>query len=54
MGIERTGKIVRYYQSNVDMTSDGEDVAGWYFEPIPEDARRVPGAAQTRVLIIND
>lgn len=49
---DRTGRIVRFYLTGED--TDGEDVAGWRFEPIAEDTRRVPGSGRTRVLIIND
>lgn len=50
----RTGRLVRFYLDSEDRDHTGEDVAGWRFRPIAEDARRVPGAARTSVLIIND
>lgn len=49
----RTGRLVRFYLDSEDMDRT-DDVAGWRFQPIPEDARRVPNAARTYVLIIND
>lgn len=49
---DKTGKTIRYYLSDQDVCN--EDVAGWRFEPIAEDARRIPGAARTKLLIIND
>jgi hypothetical protein len=49
---DRTGKLVRFYLSKIDVAN--EDVAGWWFDPISEDARRVPGSSSVRVLIIND
>jgi hypothetical protein len=43
--------LVRFYLCADEQDSDG-DTAGWYFRPIPEDARRC--SPDVRVLIIND
>ena len=51
---EKTGRLVRFYLSKTDYTPDGEEIVGWYFEPIEEDKRRVANASRTKVLIIND
>lgn len=46
--------LVRFYLAAEERGSDGEDIAGWYFRPIPEDARRCSLLDNLRVLIIND
>jgi hypothetical protein len=46
--------LVRFYLAAEKRGSDGEDIAGWYFRPIPEDARRCSLLDNLRVLIIND
>jgi hypothetical protein len=49
----RTGEEVRYYLHHIDKSADNE-IQGWNYLPVPEDARRIRGAAGTSVLIIND
>jgi hypothetical protein len=45
-----SGRLVRFYHSGTDM--NGDDIAGWRFKPIPEDARVC--SVPVEVLIIND
>jgi hypothetical protein len=44
----KTGKVERFYLDRVDMTPDGEDVAGWNFLPVDSDC------PVKLVLVIND
>lgn len=44
----KTGKVERFYLDKVDMTPDGEDIAGWNFLPVDTDC------PVKRVLVIND
>jgi hypothetical protein len=43
---------VEYYVTKVDRS--GEDIAGWNLIPTPDSLQRVPQAAGTSVLVIND
>jgi hypothetical protein len=48
----RTGQTVRFAFSRCD--GDGDEIAGWRFEPIAVDRDTIPGAHRASVLIIND
>ncbi len=51
----RTGRVVRFYLAHEDNDRSGEDIAGWWFKPIAEDARKLSVKdRQIDVLIIND
>lgn len=49
----KTGKTVRFYLASTDKCPD-EEVAGWWFKPIPEDVRKNPRLEEVKVLVIND
>ena len=52
-----TGQIITFYHSKTDYDGnegDDSDVAGWWFEVVPEHARKYPWLANIKVLIIND
>ncbi len=48
----RTGQTVRFAFSRRDY--NGDDVAGWRYNPIWPDRDTIPGAHRASVLIIND
>ena len=54
VGIAIQGKrhALRFYEASRDI--HGEDIGGWRFKLIPEDARAFPQLADITVLIIND
>lgn len=55
--IGRTGAEVDYVLGEpimVNPHSEDAEQMGWYLNPTPESVRKVPGAAGTRVAIVND
>jgi hypothetical protein len=47
---QKTGQIVHFKMFKVDTC--GEDTAGWWFQPVPEDVNKL--SCPVEVLIIND
>lgn len=48
----RTGKAIDFVECGRDM--NGDEIAGWRFEPKPEQARKHPEIKGLTALIIND
>ena len=54
VGIALEGKLctLHFYEASRDI--HGEDIGGWRFKLIPEEARAFPKLADITILIIND